>query len=83
MPPMFLLILMPSLLFSGAFLDRRGLADWLHWLTGGLPLTFLTDAVQQIANAGGGLSAVRGDILGLLVWGALASGLAAWKFRLA
>lgn len=83
MPPMFLLILMPSLLFSGAFLDRSGLTDWLHWLTGGLPLTFLTDAVRQVANNGNGFGAVRGDILGLAVWGVIASALATWRFRMA
>ncbi len=82
MPPMFLLVLMPSLLFSGAFLDRDGLTDWLHWLTGGLPLTFLTNAVQRIANESGGLDAVRGDILGLIAWGAIASVLAAWRFKM-
>lgn len=82
-PPMFLLVLMPSLLFSGAFLDRSGLPGWLHWLTGGLPLTFLTDAVQNVANLGGGLAAVRGDIIGLAVWGVAATLLCAWKFKMA
>lgn len=66
-PPLFMLILMPSLLFSGAFLSRSGLPDWLRWITNGLPLTFLTDAVQQIGNLGGGFAQVQGDILGLLV----------------
>ena len=81
-PPMFILILMPSLLFSGAFLDRSGLPGWLHWVTGGLPLTFLTNAVQQVANLGGGLGAVRGDIIGLCAWGAVASILCFWRFRM-
>jgi ABC-2 type transport system permease protein len=81
-PPLFILMILPSLLFSGAFLDRSGLADWLQWITNGLPLTFLTHAVQQVANLGGGLEAVRGDILGLLVWVALAASAAAWRFRM-
>lgn len=81
--PMFMLILMPSMLFSGAFLDRGGLPDWLHWLTGGLPLTFLTDAVQRVANLDKGLSAVTTDILGMAVWGAVASAVATWRFRMA
>lgn len=82
-PPMFILILMPSLLFSGAFLDRSGLPDWLHWVTGGLPLTFLTDAVQQVANLGGGLGDIRGDLLGLAIWGAVATAIAGWRFKMA
>lgn len=81
--PMFMLVLMPSMLFSGAFLDRSGLPDWLHWITGGLPLTFLTNAIQEIANFGGGLAAVRGDVLGLLVWGLAGTVLATWRFKMA
>lgn len=83
MPPMFILILMPSLLFSGAFLDRSGLPGWLHWITNGLPLTFLTNAVQSVANLDAGIAAIRGDILGLAVWGAVATVLCAWKFKMA
>ncbi len=82
-PPLFILVVLPSMLFSGAFLDRSGLPDWLHWVTGGLPMTFLTNAVQGIANLDHGLADVRGDILGLAVWGAIASVLAGWRFRMA
>jgi ABC-2 type transport system permease protein len=81
-PPLFILMILPSLLFSGAFLDRSGLADWLQWITGGLPLTFLTHAVQQVANLGGGFDAVRGDLIGLGVWVTLAASAAAWRFRM-
>lgn len=83
MAPMFMLVLMPSMLFSGAFLDRSGLPDWLHWLTGGLPLTFLTNAVQEVANLGGGIGDIGGDLLGMAVWGVVATGVAAWRFKLA
>ncbi len=82
-PPMFILVLMPSMLFSGAFLDRSGLPDWLHWVTGGLPLTFLTNAVQQVANLDKGFNAIQGDILGLAIWGLVASLLAGWRFKMA
>ena len=82
-PPMFILVLMPSMLFSGAFLDRGGLPDWLHWVTSGLPLTFLTDAVQRVANTGASLGDVQTDVLGLLVWGVVASAFCGWKFRMA
>jgi ABC-2 type transport system permease protein len=82
-PPLFILVLMPSMLFSGAFLDRAGLPDWLHWITGGLPLTFLTDAIQSVANLGQGLGDIQGDILGLAIWGVVASVLAGWRFKMA
>jgi len=83
LPPMFILVLMPSMLFSGAFLDRGGLPDWLYWVTNGLPLTFLTHAVQEVATLGGGFAEVRGDILGLVVWGVAGSALCTWRFRMA
>lgn len=78
-----MLVLIPSILFSGAFLDRSGLPDWLHWITAGLPLTFLTDAVQQIANLGHGLSSLGTDILGLAIWCIAATAIAAWRFKMA
>lgn len=83
MPPMFILILMPSMLFSGAFLDRGGLPDWLHWITNGLPLTFLTNSVQEVANLGGGFTEIRGDLLGLAIWGLVATVLSGWRFKMA
>lgn len=82
-PPMFMLVLMPSMLFSGAFLDRSGLPDWLSWITGLLPLTYLTNAVQDIANLGRGFAEIQGDLLGLAAWGVLATALAAWRFKMA
>ncbi len=82
-PPMFLLVLMPSLLFSGAFLDRSGLPGWLNRFTDMLPLTFLTDAVQKVANLSAGFTAVRADIIGLAVWGIVATAICAWKFKMA
>ena len=83
LPPLFILVLMPSMLFSGSFLDRSGLPDWLHWITNGLPLTFLANAVQELTLLGGGLSAISTDLLGLVIWGAAAAMLCAWKFRMA
>lgn len=82
-PPLFILVLMPSMLFSGAFLDRSGLPDWLHWVTSGLPLTFLTNAVQSVANLDKGFTAIQGDVLGLAIWGLAASVLAGWRFKMA
>ena len=83
LPPMFILVLMPSMLFSGAFLDRGGLPGWLHTATDYLPLTFLAKAVQQVSLLDAGFGDIRGELLGLVVWGVAAAGLAAWKFRLA
>lgn len=82
LPPLMLLILLPSMLFSGAFISRDGLPEWLKFITNGLPLTFLTNAIQDIANLGKGITAIEGDLLGLLVWGVVASAICARTFRM-
>lgn len=81
--PMFMLVLLPSVLFSGAFLDRSGLPGWLHLITGGLPLTFLTDGVQQVANLNATIGDLGVDIAGMAIWGVVATAFAIWKFRMA
>ena len=80
---MFILVLMPSMLFSGAFLDRGGLPDWLHFITNGLPLTFLTHAIQQVALLGGGFGDVKIDVLGMAIWGIAGAALCSARFRMA
>jgi ABC-2 type transport system permease protein len=83
MPPMFMLVLMPSMLFSGAFLDRGGLPNWLFELTELLPLTYLAHAVQQVALLDAGLGDLGKDLTGLAVWGVAGAVLAGLKFRMA
>ena len=72
----------------GADRAAAGPADGWHGF--GVPLysgcthtgsTALT--VQQVANTGASLGDVQTDVLGLLVWGFLASALCGWKFRMA
>lgn len=59
LPPMFILVLMPSMLLSGAFLNRSGLPGWLHTLTDFLPLTCMAKAVQQVSLFDAGFSDMR------------------------
>lgn len=82
-PPLTFLPLMVSVLFAGVFLDRSGLPGWLHFVTGLLPLTYVTNAVQEVANFGAGITDITGDLAGLLAWGVGATLLAAWRFRMA
>jgi ABC-type multidrug transport system permease subunit len=44
----------------------------LNFITGFLPLTYLADALRHVANDNASLWAVRGDLLGLVVWGIIA-----------
>ena len=81
-PPFVFLPLTISILFSGVFLDRSGLPDWLHWVTAGLPLTLLTDAVQQVAYQGAGWSDLGNDLFGMAAWIVVITGLATWRFKM-
>jgi ABC-2 type transport system permease protein len=63
------LISFPMLFLSGTFIPRETLPEWLQKITGFLPLTYLADAMRQVSTQGADLWQVRGDILGLVVWG--------------
>lgn len=81
-PPLTFLPLIVSVMFSGAFLDRSGLPDWLHWITGKLPLTLLTEAVQKVGNLGAGVEDILPQLGGLALWGLGAAVLAGFRFRM-
>jgi ABC-2 type transport system permease protein len=75
------LISFPMLFLSGVFFPRDGFPAWLHRVTDFFPLTYLSDAMHQIANQGANLWTVRTDILGLLVWGIVAFAIAVRLFN--
>lgn len=70
--PVSQLITFPMIFLSGVFFPITGLPDWLQKIVQYLPLTYLVDGGRRIANEGATLWAVRGDLLGLIVWGAIA-----------
>lgn len=63
------LISFPMLFLSGTFIPRDTLPEWLQKVTGFLPLTYLADAMRQVSTQGANLWQVRGDLLGLIIWG--------------
>jgi ABC-2 type transport system permease protein len=71
--PVAQLIQFPMMFLSGTFFPRDGFPPVLNFITGFLPLTYLADALRHVANDNASLWAVRGDLLGLLVWGVIAS----------
>ncbi|MFI5240733.1 MAG: ABC transporter permease [Candidatus Saccharimonadia bacterium] len=75
------LISFPMLFLSGVFFPRDNFPGYLKTITNFFPLTYLADAMHQIANQGAGLWTVRTDILGLVVWGILAYAVAVKLFR--
>lgn len=75
------LISFPMLFLSGVFFPTDGLPTWLQKIVGLLPLTFLADAMRSVSTQGATLWEVRGDILGLLVWGIIAFIIAVKVFK--
>lgn len=67
--PVAQLIQFPMMFLSGTFFPRDSFPHILNVITGFLPLTYLADALRQVANNDASLWAVRGDLLGLIVWG--------------
>lgn len=75
------LIGLPMIVLSGVFFSRGGMPDWLHAITGVLPLTYLVDALRHISYDGFGLTDIGSDLLGMLVWLAISGALAVRLFR--
>jgi ABC-2 type transport system permease protein len=75
-------VTLPQLFLSGVFFSRDAVPAFLKPIADLLPLTFLNDALRDIATTGATLADVSGQILGLVVW-AVVSFIAAYRlFRL-
>src|ERR1043165_2308719 len=68
-PPFSNLITLPQFLLAGTFFPVEGFPKWLQPISRALPLTYLNDALRQVAFEGAGLAAIRWDIIALLIWG--------------
>jgi ABC-2 type transport system permease protein len=79
--PLANLITLPMLFLSGVFFSRDAMPKFLQTITGYLPLTYFADGLRHIANDGSSLWSLRGDLLGLLVWGVICFIIAISVFR--
>jgi ABC-2 type transport system permease protein len=76
------IVTLPQMFLSGVFFSRDAVPAFLRPIADYLPLTFLNDALRDIATTGASLADVSGQILGLVVW-AVVSFIAAYRlFRL-
>jgi ABC-2 type transport system permease protein len=75
------LISVPMILLSGVFVSRTHLPWPVYALTEIFPLTYLTDGMRAVAIDGASLLGVWPQVLGLVVWSAIAIVLAARLFR--
>lgn len=78
--PVAQLIQFPMMFLSGTFFSRSSFPHALNVITGYLPLTYLADAMRQVANNNASLWAVRGDVVALLIWGFIAAVIAVKVF---
>ena len=68
-PPIANLITLPQFLLSGTFFSISVFPVWLQPICRILPLTFLNDAMRQVAFEGAGLLDVTHQLFYLLLWG--------------
>ncbi len=75
------IIVLPMMFLSGIFYSRDNFPGWLHTVSGFLPLTYVTDALRTVSLDGTHLWNIKGDLLGMTVWLAIAVVAAVRLFR--
>jgi len=80
-PPIANLITLPQFLLAGTFFPVDVFPKWLQPICKILPLTYLNDAMRKIAFEGQRLWNVGPQLLVLVIWGAVAYGVAIKVFR--
>jgi ABC-2 type transport system permease protein len=67
-PAVMQLVTLPQMFLSGVFFSRDAVPAFLKPVSDLLPLTFLNEALRQVATAGATLGEIGGDIIGLVAW---------------
>lgn len=68
-PPFSNLITLPQFLLAGTFFPIEAFPKWLQPISRALPLTYLNDAMRQVAFEGAGFAEIRWDVMALVIWG--------------
>jgi ABC-2 type transport system permease protein len=79
--PIAQLVTLPQFLLAGTFFPIDALPSWLQKFANVLPLTYLNDAMRKVAFEGAGFSAIRMDLLWLVVWGVIVYAVTVRVFR--
>jgi ABC-2 type transport system permease protein len=72
---------LPQFLLSGVFFSTEMLPGWVRVIGDNLPLSYLNNAMREVALNGAHLPELWPYLLGLLIWGAIAYVLAAKTFQ--
>lgn len=72
---------LPSLLLSGFMFPFRGMPGWAQIIGEGLPLTHFLRIVRGVMLKGAGFGDVQDEMLALMVFTALAVGLAMLRYK--
>ena len=68
-PPIANIITLPQFLLCGTFFPIDAFPDWLQPICKALPLTYLNDALRQVAFEGASLIDISHQILIITLWG--------------
>jgi ABC-2 type transport system permease protein len=80
-PPIANIITLPQFLLSGTFFSITAFPTWLQPISRALPLTYLNDALRQVAFEGATLMDVSHQVLILLIWGIIIYAVAVKTFK--
>jgi ABC-2 type transport system permease protein len=81
MGPVINLVTMPQFLLGGTFFPTDSFPAWIKPLADNMPLSYLNVALRDIASQGASLWDVRGQLLGLTVWGVITYAVAIKTFK--
>lgn len=80
-PPLSNLVTLPQFLLAGTFFPVSVFPKWLQPISNALPLTYLNDAMRQVAFYGAGLGDIKWQIIALIVWGVVIYAIAGKVFK--
>lgn len=80
-PPLSNMITLPQFLLAGTFFSVEAFPKWMQPVSRALPLTYLNNALREVAFEGASLWDVKMDIGILLLWGVLGYFVASRVFK--
>lgn len=74
-------VVIPQLLLCGLFVARDQMTNWLQWISDVLPLTYVVDALQQVAEHSDATGTMWWDLVVVAAFSVVALGLGAATLR--